>query len=392
MRRLLPLLIVMPLLTAASAPAGEAAEPADAALQRARAEAAAAEASAQRLEREADAARDAAARLRARQAAAAEALAAAEAQISAVEAEQRLLGERLAEARRRLAERQRPAASLLAGAALMARRPPLLALAGGDSDDFVRVRLLLDSTLPVIRARTAALAGEVERIARLEQSAAAAAQAMARGRDDLAQRRRNFAALEAQVLAAAAESSGAALGAGDVALASGERAERLAGEAAARREAAKVARELARLGPAPSPPHRDRTAAPAPPFAYRLPASARVTDGMGEISPSGVRSRGITLATPRGVAVSVPADGVVRFAGPFRDHDGVVIIEHRGGWMSLIVNVAPRAAVGARVRSGDPLGRALGPLGVELSHRGQHWSPALIAGSSQSLSKNPKGG
>jgi septal ring factor EnvC (AmiA/AmiB activator) len=117
-----------------------------------------------------------------------------------------------------------------------------------------------------------------------------------------------------------------------------------------------------------------------------------VIDGMGEVSASGIRSRGITLATTRGAAVSVPADGVVRFAGPFEDYDGVAIIEHRGGWTSLIVNVAPSVAAGARVRSGDPLGRALGPLGVELSRRGQHWSPALIAGSSQTLSKRRKGG
>ena len=28
------------------------------------------------------------------------------------------------------------------------------------------------------------------------------------------------------------------------------------------------------------------------------------------------------------------------FSGPFRDYDGVLIIDHGGGWMSLIVNVA----------------------------------------------------
>ncbi len=61
-------------------------------------------------------------------------------------------------------------ASLLAGLAMMARRPPLLALAGDRSgtDEFVRVRLLLDSSLPVIRRRTAALSAQLakERAAR----------------------------------------------------------------------------------------------------------------------------------------------------------------------------------------------------------------------------------
>jgi septal ring factor EnvC (AmiA/AmiB activator) len=92
------------------------------------------------------------------------------------------------------------------------------------------------------------------------------------------------------------------------------------------------------------------------------------------------------------VPVSAPAAGVVRFSGPFRDYDGVLIIDHGGGWMSLIVNVASVLPPGAKVALGHPIGRALGPLQVELSQNGRRISPALIAGSSQSLSKAPKGG
>jgi septal ring factor EnvC (AmiA/AmiB activator) len=90
--------------------------------------------------------------------------------------------------------------------------------------------------------------------------------------------------------------------------------------------------------------------------------------------------------------VIAPADGTVRFSGPFRDYDGVLIIDHGGGWISLIVNVSSPIGPGARVRAGDPIGRALGPLGVELSQNGRRISPALIAGSSPSLSKPAKGG
>ena len=84
--------------------------------------------------------------------------------------------------------------------------------------------------------------------------------------------------------------------------------------------------------------------------------------------------------------------GTIRFAGPFRDYDGVLIIDHGGGWMSLLVNVSSELKQGDKVRLGQPLGRALGPLQVELSQNGRRISPALIAGSSQNLSKNPKGG
>ena len=47
---------------------------------------------------------------------------------------------------------------------------------------------------------------------------------------------------------------------------------------------------------------------------------------------------------------------------------------------------------GATVAIGDPLGRSLGPVAVELSHNGQYHSPAIIAGSSRNLSKDGKSG
>jgi septal ring factor EnvC (AmiA/AmiB activator) len=393
MRRFATLLLAAPLLLAASAPVQPTAEPLDAALKRARAEARAADARVRKLERAAEEARGEAARLHAEQAAAAEAIAAAEARISAADAERRIIAARLAARRQRLHEQQRPIASLLAGLAMMARRPPLLALTSDSSmEEFVRVRLLLDSSLPVIRRRTAALTAELAQGQRLERAALASRQALTRSRDELAGRRREFAELEARALRSAALSGSAALGAGDVALAVGEDVERLAEETRRNRSAAQIAAELAALGPAPPRPAAPEGRPPRPPLDYRLPADARVVQGLGEVGPSGVRSRGLTLATRRGAQVTVPAAGIVRFAGPFRDYDGIAIIDHGGGWMSLIVNVASPLRPGTRVAAGDRLGRALGPLGVELSHNGRHASPALIAGSSQSLSNSAKGG
>jgi septal ring factor EnvC (AmiA/AmiB activator) len=89
--------------------------------------------------------------------------------------------------------------------------------------------------------------------------------------------------------------------------------------------------------------------------------------------------------------LTAPADGIVKFGGPFRDYDGVLIIDHGGGWLSLIVNVASPLHPGDKVSLGQDIGRALGPLQVDLSQNGRRISPALIAGSSQSLSKDGKG-
>ena len=51
-----------------------------------------------------------------------------------------------------------------------------------------------------------------------------------------------------------------------------------------------------------------------------------------------------------------------------------------------------RGKPGTKVRIGESLGRALGPIGVELSQNGRQVSPALIAGSSETLSNTAKGG
>jgi septal ring factor EnvC (AmiA/AmiB activator) len=275
----------------------------------------------------------------------------------------------------------------------MARRPPLLALAdGGGTDELVKVRILLDWTLPVIRARTGRISAELEQGQRLQQKMLEARAEIVRSQNELMGKRRQFASLEQKALEQAVAAGGQALASGDVALAVGEETQRLQGAQAAGRSAAAMAAELASQGPAPARPSMGEGAAPRPPFAYALPAAAPVTDGLGAVNASGMRSRGLTLATARGAAVTAPANGVVRFSGPFRDYDGVLIIDHGRGWMSLIVSVSSPLRPGQRVHLGDPVGRALGPLLVELSQNGRRISPALIAGSSQTLSNNGKGG
>ena len=391
MRLLAPAVIA--LLVAASSPAAPAGEPIDLDLKRAIAEQKAAEARTAQLERLAAGARSEAERLRAEQAAAAEAIGAAEARISAADARFRLASAYVAAHRQRLAQEQRPVSSLLAGLALMSQRPPLLVLADrGGTDELVKVRILLDSTLPVIRARTAGISAQIAEGRRLEQSALSARGEVEASRQALVGRREQFAALERKALEQAFAAGGQALSAGDVAISAGEDVERLRGAELGSRFAREVAARLAAEAVAPARPFAPDGAAPRPPFRYQLPALAPVTEGLGAVNDSGVRSRGLALATARGTPISAPADGIIRFAGPFRDYDGVLIIDHGRGWMSLVVNVGTDRAKGANVRIGQPIGRALGPLSVELSQNGRRISPALIAGSSQNLSKSDKGG
>jgi septal ring factor EnvC (AmiA/AmiB activator) len=390
MRVVLALFLCLPL--AASALAQDAGPPLDLALKQARAEQAAAERQAAQLEAAASRAQNQVERLRAQQLAAAQEIEAAEARITAEEAQLHLASAYVALSQRRLAEEQRPVASLLAGLAMMGSRPPLLALADQRStDELVKVRILLDSTLPAIRSRTGRLSAELAQAERLRKSALDARAGLIRSRQELGARRTAFAGLEQKALQQAVQTGGQALTAGDVALAAGEDVERLRGAQAAGQSVRALAAELAAQDPAPPRPAPGEGRMPAPPFAYRLPALASVTEGLGSVDTSGVRSRGLTLATSPRAEITAPADGIIRFSGPFRDYDGVLIIDHGGGWMSLMVNVSSDLRPGERVELGQPVGRALGPLQVELSQNGRRFSPSLVAGSSPSLSKAAKG-
>ena len=392
MRKPALLLLLMPLLGAS--PELRSPTPSlDTALRQARVEQATAEAETARLEKAAGDARNEAERLRAQQAAAVQAIEAAEARITAADAQYRLAATYVARHRARIAEEQKPVSSLLAGLALMGQRPPLLALADrGSADEFVKVSVLLNSTLPVIRNRTRALSAQLAEGQRLEQVALKARGELVSSRQGLAARRQKFAKLERKALQQSLAAGGQALGAGDVAIAAGEQAERIRSEETQSQSSRALATWLEKEGATPTRPFAPSGPQPRPPFPYVLPVAAPVVEGLGAVNDSGVRSRGISFDSPHGAAVAAPADAVVRFSGPFRAYDGIVILDHGGGWISLIVNVASPLRVGDKVRLGDPLGRAIGKVEVQLSQNGRRFSPALIAGSSQTLSKVMKGG
>jgi len=382
------LLVLAPLLLAAgSAPVQPAAETADSALARARAEAEQAAKRLAALDAQAKKAGNEAERLHAEQLAAAAAIEEAEARISASTASLRVAQARVALAEQRLAKRRAPLASLLAGLATMGRQPPLLTLADhGSVDEMVRVRALLDATMPVIERRSAALTAKLTERRKLASAADSVRAELTRDRQQLIGRQRRFAELEAKTAARAIRLAGEAFGATDRVLASGEALQEAGSDAELLREGRKAASELMALDFAPPRPVRGDSPLPPTDFAYSMPVVAPLLDGLGSVDRSGIVSRGLSFGTSRGAEVTVPADGIIAFAAPFRGADGLVIINHGRGWTSLLLGVASDRPRGSRVKRGEPLGRALGPVGVELRRGGVPVSPALIAASSVPLS------
>jgi len=392
MKRLALLIIATaPALAAASVPIEPVRETVGQALARTAAETRAAQAQVAGFEAREQAASDEAARLRAERQRAAADIALSEARIA--EADVALTAARIAVAQREahLARQRAPLAALLAGLATVGRRPPLLAIADGTSvSELVRVRALIDGSMPLIAARSQALKAELGEGRRLAALAEAARRAVDAQRADLVTKQTRFAALEAQASARAAGLRASAAGAEDQWLAGGESVLDLRGAAEAEAEARRSARRLAAEPLAPPRPFAPDSARARPPLAYALPTRAAVVEGLGSVSSAGVRSRGIRFATPRGSRLTAPAAGTVLFASAYREHDGVIVIDHGRGWTSVLINVRPVVRRDEQVAAGAPLGRALGDVQLELRERGQPRSAALIAGSSGLLSNGAR--
>ncbi|WP_118857777.1 murein hydrolase activator EnvC family protein [Sphingomonas mesophila] len=351
----------------------------------------AAEAETRRLEAAAARAGGEAARLALERQAAAAAIGAAEARISVAAGQLADRRRAVAAAQARLAERQRPLAALVAGLIQLERRPPLLAIADrGSVEELMRTRTLLAAALPEVRRRSAAVAAELRSARALAAAAARGEQQLQSARAELRKRQQRFAELEQAALTRAQSLGGAALEAGDSAIVAGIGAESAASEGARAAQSRRIAARLAQLPPAPARPVPPEGTAPAAMLPYALPASAAVSEGEGAIGDTGVRARGIRLETRRGTPLVMPADGTIAFSGPFRRHDGVVILDHGGGWMTMLVGARAEASRGTRLKQGAPLGVALGPVALELSRNGRHISPALAAQRSRSLSIQPR--
>ncbi len=285
---------------------------------------------------------------------------AAEANLTAAERRIALVDALLAEQRSRLAERQRPLVRLTAALQTMARRPAALALVQpGSVHDTVRVRSLLDAVLPEIRRRTAVLRAEVERSHALRGRSEQARAALEASREDLRQRRVDLARFEAEQRARSEQLAGLALAQSDRALAFGEQARELANLQDTRQYQQRLESSLASLpGPVPRPGSEAEPAAAAA-LPYSLPVEGRLLRGVGEISDGGVHSRGLTFETEDRARVIAPANGRIVFASPFGSYDHVVIIDHGGGWSSVLTHLETlEVDAGQIVRRGATIGRA----------------------------------
>ncbi|MGB3473076.1 MAG: peptidoglycan DD-metalloendopeptidase family protein [Erythrobacter sp.] len=364
-----------------------------------------AEERASRFASEAEQAEEAAERTAREAAALAAQIQRSEADITAARARYSIAQAARARLSQRLASRRQPLVRLTAALQTSARRPlALSALQPGSLKDVVYVRAVLDSAVPQIRARTATLRSDLEKGRILERRALRAVAALRTGESELRGKRSELAALETRQRLALRNARGSALREEERALALAEEARDLDGLIDKLDDNAKLRRKLAALpGPVLRPagladgrvsaidsadtsPDPLPTAASARPgvqarfqLSVQLPVQGRIVTGFGEERSSGLRSKGLSLVPEPGAQIVAPASGRVAFSAPYEGFGRIIIIEHDGGWTSVVTGLARiDVEVGETVIGGGPLGAAGSEdpvIGIELREDGTPVNP-----------------
>jgi septal ring factor EnvC (AmiA/AmiB activator) len=367
-----------------------------AAIAAAKSEAAGAAGRGEQLEAAARAATEAADKTAREAAALAARIQQSEAEIAAAEGRLALINSQRRVLMKRLAQRREPLVRLTGALQNFARRPLALSvLKPGSLQETVYLRAMLETTMPQVRQRTAALRTEVDRGRKLEAAAVQALAALESQQDTLDTRRDRLAAVETRQRLESRRRSGEAARETDRALALAEEARDLGGLVDRLAQAGSLRDELAALpGPIlrPAMPASSTVAAViprragigSPPDGLQLPVAGRTIAGFGSLTENGVPAEGVTIAPRGGAQVVAPAAGRVAFAGPYRGFGRIIIIEHGGGWTSLVTGLARTdVEVGEEIVAGAPLGVA-GPsrpqVTLELRKDGQPVNPLDFIG------------
>ena len=313
-----------------------------------------------------------------------------EAGLAAAEARFALVEKRRQAVARKLARSRQPLADLAASLERMTRRPLVLAaLQPGSLQQLVHTRAALASTLPVVRSRTETMRTELDLARKVEAERAQSLAATREAGQRLDQKRRDLIALAQSERIRAAQATGGIGREAARAIELAEQTRSLGGLVEGLEGAAALRTRLASLeGPVARPTRPGDVAAPAPPRPaaqagglgrYLLPVTGRIGRGFGEADISGARRPGIVLVPRPAAQVVAPGGGRIAFAGPYEGYGRIVIIEHEGGWTSLVTGLADVSVEpGSDVDPGSPLGKAAQrnpQIGLELRRAGRPVNP-----------------
>lgn len=112
-----------------------------------------------------------------------------------------------------------------------------------------------------------------------------------------------------------------------------------------------------------------------------FPVKGNIIKKYGEMTDSGLSSKGITIKTRPNAQVISPYDGTVLFAGPFRGYGELLIIEHGDGYHTLLAGIGRLdTSVGQSLLAGEPVGIMVADsnpsLYIEIRKNGQPVNPS----------------
>lgn len=284
---------------------------------------------------------------------------------------------------------------VLMGLERLALRPPEALMAQPMSpDDIVRSAILLRAAVPELETRAEALRTELVRLADVRARIAEKRTGIAVSVAKLDKQHAQLAALyekkaktarqtEDERKKAEAKAEALAKDAGSLReLMTRLEEDRKRREAEARRLAALVIAKPAISGPIPEPGRKPATQAdsaaeakarkqaeaqvaalsPGRPLealkgSMPLPARGKLVTQYGETTDDGATSKGLIIETRPGAQVIAAGDGIVAYAGVFRGYGQLLIMEHAGGYHTLLSGMGRiDAVVGQKLVSGEPVG------------------------------------
>jgi murein hydrolase activator len=131
------------------------------------------------------------------------------------------------------------------------------------------------------------------------------------------------------------------------------------------------------------PPPADLPAFPKQSGSLIRPARGEIAAKFGQRTDAFGEGKGLVIATRAGAQVVTPFDGQIVFEGPFRSYGQILIIEHRGGYHTVLAGLAHvDVVVGQWLKAGEPVGAMIETvpgrpqLYVELRRSGQPFDPA----------------
>lgn len=278
--------------------------------------------------------------------------------------------------RAELGRRSEPILRLNTALQQLTRRPAILmAMQPGKRRDYVHLRAVMGHVQPEILRRTADLRGQLARQRRLHDQEMAAVRSLDRAAANLAGQKRDLARLEKENRGRATSLLANAAVEFERSIAEGERARDIVENIEYRQQNDRSAANLTALDGPPLlaegralVPANGRTP-------YLLPKHSRIMLGIQELNDTGYRERGIMLRLPENAEIPAPASGKISFAGPYRSYGNIVMIDHGGGWITLITHLG-RLNVGrsATVRQGQVIAvlpDGAGEIGMELRRHGR---------------------